>query len=577
MKNPERVSLFAALSLLAAFALPGPRADAIVVTQAMTATTIAEVSIESDAVAVELEIGVDNIPGFRNLMPDSILESLNLEAEPLASRLQRFWQEDFVIRVDGGPPIRPRIDGLEARRRIPRDEITGEPLAAEESQGETVLSAKLTYPLAGRPATLSISPPSYQRTGPVNIGFIAYHRGIPINDFRYLAGEERVALDWDDPWYSRFDNRNLWRKFDSPVSAFLYVEPYEVRKEIVLRPRDLQPWVDLGLAAGGLIPIEDQPRIKQEVEAFLADRIPVTIDGRPVEGTLDRIHFIRRSLRKTGVIDPPEVLDASSATLGLIYVYPLSGLPGEATLEWELFNEKITRVPCSATDEAGGLPSVLSADDPVLRWQNFLKNPTVPGLVEVRTPPARRNLWLALLGAAAVVGLLALVIRVRSYSAVAVVTALLLAALAAVGLPQWFRSSSVPEEVAAETVTDLLNNVYRAFDYREESAIYDILERSAAGELLTEIYLETRRSLELENQGGARVKVQQVEMIESRTEPLGDGPGFRSHCTWDVSGSVGHWGHLHQRTNRYEAQVTVRPTDGVWKITELDLLQEERL
>jgi len=115
MKNPERVSLFAALSLLAALALPGPRADAIVVTQAMTATTIAEVSIESDAVAVELEIGVDNIPGFRNLMPDSILESMNLEAEPFASRLQRFWQEDFVIRVDGGWKI-AELDLLQEER-----------------------------------------------------------------------------------------------------------------------------------------------------------------------------------------------------------------------------------------------------------------------------------------------------------------------------------------------------------------------------------------------------------------------------------------------------------------------------
>ena len=31
---------------------------------------------------------------------------------------------------------------------------------------------------------------------------------------------------------------------DAPLSVFLYVEPFEVRKEIVVRPRDLQQWID---------------------------------------------------------------------------------------------------------------------------------------------------------------------------------------------------------------------------------------------------------------------------------------------------------------------------------------------
>ena len=53
--------------------------------------------------------------------------------------------------------------------------------------------------------------------------------------------------------------------------------------------------------------------------------------------------------------------------------------------------------------------------------------------------------------------------------------------------------------------------------------------------------------------------------------------GFVSECTWNVSGSVGHWGHIHQRKNRYEAELTVQPVDDRWKVTRLDLLHEERL
>jgi len=39
---------------------------------------------------------------------------------------------------------------------------------------------------------------------------------------------------------------------------------------------------------------------------------------------------------------------------------------------------------------------------------------------------------------------------------------------------------------------------------------------------------------------------------------------------------VGHWGHVHQRTNQYQARLTVEAVGDRWKITALDLLQEER-
>ena len=137
--------------------------------------------------------------------------------------------------------------------------------------------------------------------------------------------------------------------------------------------------------------------------------------------------------------------------------------------------------------------------------------------------------------------------------------------------------SPVSNRNAKTIVTGLLKNVYRAFDYREESVIYDTLERSASGELLAQIYLETRKGLELQSQGGARVKVKNVEVLNIRTTSLSDEVGFVSRCTWNVSGSVGHWGHIHQRTNQYQADLTVKPVDGMWKMTDLELLQEERL
>jgi hypothetical protein len=534
-------------------------ADAIVVSKAMSASTIAEVFVTDGAVRVELEIGVADLKGFRNLLPDPLYERLGYEAEPLEQRLPRFFDEDWVVKADG-KPLPPRIREIEARPRITRDAITGEPTGESK---EIVVFVAIEYPLAGKPKTLTLRGPR------ATIGFVVYHAGLPVNDFRYLGGEETLDLDWKDPWYSRFRNRNLRRTFDSPIQAFLYVEAFEVRQEIVCRPRDLAPWLDLEL--GDVIRADEQANLKQRIAAFLADRNPVAIDGKPAERKVDRVHFIRRSLRTTSVIDPPEDLDATSATLGVIFYVPVSGLPQEVTMRWELWTPRIQQLPTAATDEAGGLPFTLTPDDPVLRWQNFLKKPSSHALMTIEPPRSRR---LSLPAPTILCAVLALFLRRRRRAAVAVLV------LGALLLPVWVplpggARPALAQEQAGAVLSGLLHNTYRAFDRREEGVVYDRLARSIAGDLLSKVYLQTRRSMEVENQGGARVKVKQVELVEFTTATAER--GFASECTWNVSGSVGHWGHIHQRTNQFRAALRVEPRDGTWKITELELLDEKRL
>jgi hypothetical protein len=367
------------------------------------------------------------------------------------------------------------------------------------------------------------------------------------------------------------------------MNAFLYVEPYEVRTEIIARPLDLQRWIDLGLEGRETIPVEMQYELNQKVAAFLAEHQNLTINGQPIQPELDRVNFLRRSLRTSTVIDPPEELDIYSATLGVIFVHPTEGLPQEASLTWDLFDDKIQRVPGAATDEAGPLRFFLQPDDNILLWKNFLKNPTIPTLVEIAPPPSlglRMLGWSSWLLAILFLGTVLLMVRslVRERAVprrVAVVSmVLLLAAGAAFAatLP-----SRMTDERAEEIVAGLLHNVYHAFDFRTEENIYDVLDRSVSGDLLTEIYLETRRGLELASQGGARAKVKEIEMLEVESRPLDGSPGIAAHTQWNVSGSVGHWGHVHTRTNQYEADLTLEPIDGAWKLTGLTILQEERL
>jgi hypothetical protein len=131
-------------------------------------------------------------------------------------------------------------------------------------------------------------------------------------------------------------------------------------------------------------------------------------------------------------------------------------------------------------------------------------------------------------------------------------------------------------EAAQNVVTGLLVNVYRAFDFRAESDIYDVLARSVDGNLLREVYLEMRRGLVLASQGGASARVKDVELVELIAEPA-ENQGINALATWQVRASVGHWGHIHERRNEYRAKLRLQPLDGVWKLVNVEILDEVRL
>ncbi|MBK5098844.1 MAG: hypothetical protein JJE01_13745, partial [Gemmatimonadetes bacterium] len=175
------------------------RPDALVITRAMLATTISEIFIRADTVVVELEIGASDAQAFQNLLPDELYEALGNEPAPWRDRLARFVEQDFSVSADDGPPLPGRLSEIEIRHRIQRDEVTGEPLPVQAEDAERVVFARLAYPLSGRPARLTFTPPGREPGQPsANVGFVAYHDGLHVNDFRYLGQPERVVLDWGD-------------------------------------------------------------------------------------------------------------------------------------------------------------------------------------------------------------------------------------------------------------------------------------------------------------------------------------------------------------------------------------------
>jgi hypothetical protein len=308
--------------------------------------------------------------------------------------------------------------------------------------------------------------------------------------------------------------------------------------------------------------------------------VGVTIDGRDAVPLLTLTDFVTVAPTGVSTRKEPQPEPLATAVLGVTLAYGVERPPSEATAGWRVFPTATTRVPAVWSDPTGSERIELTPEEPTLRWTGDLSGYAAAPVQAVEVKPARwpvASLLLVALAAAVLFG----PARLRRWRPVAwglLALAIVLypfarPALALPGFAGW-----APSRVETSQVLDgLLTGVYRSFDLREEEAIYDRLAVSVTGEQLSEVYLENRRALELENRGGARARVDEVDVLEVRSVKRDGEGGFRVDATWTVSGSVNHFGHVHYRQNRYHAAVHIVAVDGTWKIREIEVLDERRL
>lgn len=559
-------------------------ADFINLIQADKCETILEVFIQDEIIVVKLEIGEQDYQWFSNVIPEEYLAG-GYSSDTQHEKWAQFLREQFVLSSEQS--ILPgQVKVVEQRIRIPRASLyTGQPDSSLINK--MIVYVEIEYPLSNKINQLSITPPirkGYNVTD-ANIGFITYHKTIPVNDLRFLAAKETIHLDWNDPWYSYFENKNISRHHSSSFMSFLYVEPYEVRHEILGRIKDLEDWLDLDYQMGDVIQIEDQDSIKQLIADFLVKRNIVEIDRLRTKPIVDRIHFVEVQLSGIQIMEIPKPLPYASAIIGVIFAYPHEGMPKEIKIHWDMFNDKITKVPSMSIDPAGPWPYDLIPSDSILTWTNFLKHYKLPTISEQKVEEATLNLPLFTI----IFVLMMLFTFFRNGWTLSGLSKwrkfffVLYLLLAIISYPVGYkaaipfmekRSYSPPE--AKDLLSQLLKNTYRAFDFREEGDIYDKLSICNDEALLQKIYLQTRKSMVIENQGGIEAKIDEVLVTDVEEASLDD-EGYAFRCQWIVKGVVGHWGHKHSRINKYDAIINIQPINGVWKMVDLDIIEEVRL
>jgi hypothetical protein len=564
--------------------LQSGHADFINLVQADKCESILEVFIEEDQIIAILEIGENDYQWFSNVIPQEFF-SKGYTGDDRELRWMEFLNHDFILKT-GGQVLKGTIQIVEQKSRLQRSKLyTGEMDSAFLEN--KIIYVEIHYKLKDQISTLSIRPPIQKGSENTftNIGFVVYHETIPINDLRFLEKEELIHLDWGDPWYSYFENPEISRHHRTSFMSFLYIEPYEVRHEILVRIKDLEDWIDFGYSKNDIIEINEQDKIKQMIGDFLVSRNVVKIDGEALKPIIDRIDFIEVQLSGIQILEIPKPLPYASAIVGIIFAYPDEGIPNEVTVQWDMFNDKIQLIPSMSIGPEGPWPYDLQPSDSILKWTNFLKHYKLPTVTEQKVEAASIHVPVL-----SIVFLLMTIFtlyrsgwkpnrlsRKRKFLFVLYIfLSIFTYPIGYMAEIPFMEKKTYTTPEAKELISQLLKNTYRAFDFRNEGDIYDRLALCNDDELLQRIYLDTRKSMKIENQGGIEAKVNEV-LIKSVNEISDAEEGLNYQSNWIVKGEVGHWGHKHQRINEYNAIIKIRPVSGVWKMHEIDVIEEKRL
>lgn len=494
-----------------------------------------------------------------------------------------------IIMASDGKPMKP---SLQSFRRLADD-----PAAAQAKlggDGNTIYEAVLRYSPIDNQEVLSIIPPEQG-----SVGLVLLHRGVPVSDMLPLRKLISLKLDWNNPWLSRFDDAAFVRQHAEPRS-YVYLETYEVRHELLLRLKDIKPFLDWGAQGGHVVEESARQGLKQKVGEFLLTHNPLTIDGQVIMPQLDKVEFVRYD--RSGIVPVGEQgrLDVETAVVGVILSY-LTDKPARSIhLQWDLFGNDLKERRVSVIKAKETFETYMNVNQPFFDWSQDESLEPMPAAEEANLPTTLNTAesfepesisFHALLILALFVGMFLLTFRPRliKYGHVGIGLALL--TLVGIGLtfhplPDSLaeKRTSMPPRLDEPQVNallqSLLHNAYRAFQLHDEEKTYDRLAISLDGEVLEDIYLQQRQAMLRQTAGlGGEGKVDRIEVIDSHSQTQEQSPGLLTVTSrWLAHGSVSHWGHSHERHNVYQAKLSLRYDDhGGWKIVGMKFLDGKRL
>jgi len=323
--------------------------------------------------------------------------------------------------------------------------------------------------------------------------------------------------------------------------------------------------------------------LKSGIRNRILEKTKVKVNNREIEPADINANFVHLSRGGVSIRENPIEESVLEGIMGITLIYDIETLPDSLDVNWEFFTDSVQIIEASVVDAHGAFTKVLSPEDRDIQWKNRLSGYQVPVIEAIAVEKHALPLVSIVLILAIIVYVLMLLARGRQAPHMKVITFVLI--LAYIMYPFIRTSTPLPfisqwkpsNERTGILLNDLLTNVYRAFDRRQENAVYDRLALSVTGDQLTDIYLQNRQVMALENRGGARAKVDEVNILEVLEVNRSDNRAIVADVMWTVRGSVNHFGHTHYRQNQYRALVSFVNKNEVWKVNSIEPIEEIRI
>ncbi|WP_050606071.1 hypothetical protein [Ruegeria sp. 6PALISEP08] len=553
--------------------IPASLADLLRANGAETARNFAEISVQEDRVQITLEIDLKDMPAFLSEAPEG--------ADPAADLSERVGKA-LLVSADG-LNLLPETQQIEVRQRKTRA-TSYRPsygLAQQDERSPQVVFVALEYSFEQRPSAITFTPPLDPDGMPsAPIGVIFDHQGVAVTDYRYLSRPEVFHPNWDDPWYSRFENPNLTRHHKSALMSFISVEPREVRHEVIFRLRDLEGWTDLGLGEMTSLDAELMAQVKTRAIELFSESNPMVIDGTPVKPVVARADQLSLGVDGLKLLGTPDQTDRATAMLGIILSYPRDALPENLSLSWTLFAEDTDAIPVQITDPAGAVPGQITRGSPEISWTNYIvdwSDPvtqpvTVSAITSYKVPAYSIGL-LAFALLIAALGVRAGSGRRKVWGVAAVSVCVISGVLKSNTVDLDLPTKSIPnKEAGSNIVHAMVENVAVAQLETQKPEFATALSKFVLPKHSTEVEAEIRRGMTVALPSGAKAQVREVaNLTVEDVEANADG-NAQVLARWDASVSGGHWGHMHQRVVSYRALLDFEPKEGAWYLSGLTVL-----
>ena len=553
--------------------------------------------IYPDHLQVELRILVEDLVLYHQLKADGE-QTVSREDLMTASELHRsFLKQYFRVFLKDGEPLPGEITEVDLSE-IPE---TGVRL-------DQVMEVGVYYyfhlPMEQQPDYLTFTQQFGGSDAPVPsvMDLILLQKGARL-DFPVQIGPRSphsIALDWENPprndrtywkerreWMKQRREALLGVTSYSATYAYLYLEPREIRFEILVPLLTLETWLPLQREEADYLSVAEQDAMEKALPGFLQEVCHIHIDGMEITAQLDRLDFFTLDIRDFAKKQERKKVGVANARVGMILSFPTKGNFQSASLEWSFFNE-VTPLLNTMTYvfDQPGERFFFTDNERTWQWQSpkHASGPQVSSWLSLPPVPSMPTMPLSLLFLLAAFSGGAFALK-RNWKIA--VPLLVLGGWFGWWNPVWqqmviphpTKEAPLPTPPEQNKIAEvLLRNIYRSFDYLQDADVYSALSRSADGDYLEKLYLQIKKGLILTEQGGAHSRVRNVQWLESEpTSHLMRAQSFSLSVKWEITGTVEHWGHIHTRRNAYRAELEVKAVDDEWKLVDLEVLDEDQV